>query len=102
MADAGALILVMLDNFYPVVRAVRANTQLEHIILTSPADFLPPILHTLYPLSQRHVKHPEPPLTAKERHEDKTLHIMSAMGDQHTRKGIEVFTLHVKAFGNEL
>src|SRR6266568_2099895 len=102
MADSGARILVMLDNFYPVVRAVRANTQLEHIILTSPADFLPPVLHTLYPLSQRNVKHPEPPLTAKERHEDKTLHAMSAMGDLRTRKGIEVFNLPVQASGNEL
>src|SRR5437588_11833449 len=102
MADSGARILVMLDNFYPVVRAVRANTQLEHIILTSPADFLPPVLHTLYPLSQRNVKHPESPLTAKERHEDKTLHTMSAMGDRHTRKGIAVFNLPVQASGNEL
>src|SRR5713101_6679531 len=102
MADSGARILVMLDNFYPVVRAVRANTQLEHIILTSPADFLPPLLHTLYPLSQRNVKHPEPPLTAKERHEDKTLHAMSAMWDLRTRKGIEVFNLPVQASGNEL
>ncbi len=102
MADSGARILVMLDNFYPVVRAVRANTQLEHIILTSPADFLPPVLHTLYPISQRNVKHPEPPLTAKERHEDKTLHTMSAMGDRHTRKGLEVFNLPVQASGNEL
>src|SRR5438105_2500488 len=102
MADAGARMLVMLDSFYPVVRAVRANTQLEHIILTSPADFLPPVLHTLYPLSQRNVKHPEPPLTAKERHEDRTLHAISAMGDLHTRKGIEVFNLPVQASGNEL
>src|SRR5216684_7561735 len=62
LADSGARILVMLDNFYPVVRAVRANTQLEHIILTKVSDFLPPVLHTLYPLSQRNVKHPEPPL----------------------------------------
>ena len=56
-----------------------ANTPLEHIILTSPADFLPPALHALYPLSQRNVKHPEPPLTARERFEDKTLHTMNAM-----------------------
>src|SRR5205814_10030932 len=62
----------------------------------------PPVLHTLYPLSQRNVKHPEPPLTAKERHEDKTLHAMRAMGDLRTRKGIEVFNLPVRASGDEL
>src|SRR2546423_13695175 len=74
MADSGARVLVMLDSFYPVVRAVRANTQLEHIILTSPADFLPPVLHTLYPISQRNARHPEPRLSTKERLQDKTLH----------------------------
>src|SRR5256714_12551062 len=74
MADSGARILVMLDNFYPVVRAVRAHTQLEHVILTSPPDFLPPVLHALYPLSQRNARHPEPRLSTKERLQDKTLH----------------------------
>src|SRR5437660_9607823 len=48
MADSGARVLVMLDSFYPVVHGVRANTSLEHVILTSPADFLPRVLHTLY------------------------------------------------------
>src|SRR5258706_12539561 len=52
LADAGARFIVMLDMFYPVVRAVRTNTALEQIILTSPADFLPRRLQTLYPLSQ--------------------------------------------------
>src|SRR5438067_13607490 len=86
LADSGARMLIMLDDFYPIVRAIRANTQLEHIILTSPADFLPPVLHTLYPLSQRNVKHPESPLTAKERREDKTLHTMSEMLHVHSTK----------------
>src|SRR5438874_3372625 len=79
LADSGARVLVMLDSFYPVVHGVRANTSLEHVILTSPADFLPRVLHTLYPLSQRNARHPEPQLTAKERRQDKTLHSMSAM-----------------------
>jgi len=60
LADSGACVIVMLDMFYPIVRAVRSNTALEHIIITSPADFLPPLLRTLYPLSQRRAKHPEP------------------------------------------
>src|SRR6266567_2803501 len=63
LADSGARVIVMLDSFYPVVRAVRANTALEHVILTSPADFLPPLLHALYPLSQRGAKNQEPRLT---------------------------------------
>src|SRR3989440_7978827 len=105
MADSGARILVMLDNFYPVVRAVRANTQLEHIIFTSPADFLPPLLQRLYPLSQRKTRHPEPRLTDKERQEDKTLHLMSELWESHENKkkgGIEVFNLPVQASGDDL
>src|SRR6266700_4192365 len=74
LADSGARVLVMLDDFYPVVRAIRANTALEHIIVTSPADYLPPLLHTLYPLSQLRAKHQEPRLTRKELHEDSTLY----------------------------
>ena len=66
LADAGARVLVMLDTFYPVVRAVRKQTAVEHIILTNPADFLPPLLRALYPLSQRRTRSPEPHLTRKE------------------------------------
>src|SRR6266700_928678 len=79
LADSDARVIVMLDMFYPVMRAVRANTALEHVILTSPADFLPPVLHMLYPLSQRSAKHPEPHLTDKEIQQDPTLHSMSTM-----------------------
>src|SRR6266852_8323400 len=79
LADSGARLIVMLDMFYPVVRAVRANTALEHIILTSPADFLPPMLQRLYPLTQVRARHPEPQLTEKELHQDEMLRTMSAM-----------------------
>src|SRR2546429_3457778 len=99
LADSGARMLIMLDDFYPIVRTVRAKTALEHVILTSPADYLPSVLHTLYPLSQRNSKHPEPRLTDKERREDKTLHSMSEMLQVHTTKGIEVFNLPVHATG---
>src|SRR5256712_10259523 len=102
MADSGARVLVMLDNFYPIVHAVRAHTQLEHIILTSPADFLPPVLHALYPLSQRNARHPETRLSVKERLQDKTLHSMSAMLQLQSRNGIEVFNLPVQTSGDEL
>src|SRR5436305_4586461 len=102
LADSGARVIVMLDMFYPVVRAVRANTALEHIIITSPADFLPPLLRTLYPLAQRRAKHPEPRLTEKELHEDAMLHSMSTLLQSHTKGGIEVFNLPVQATGDDL
>src|ERR1051326_6717129 len=83
MADSGAKVLIMLDDFYPLVREIRGETQLEHIIVTSPADYLPPLLRTLYPLSQRNVKKPMPPLTKKELQEDSMLHSMHDLLDSH-------------------
>jgi long-chain acyl-CoA synthetase len=77
LADSGARLLIMLDMFYPVVRAIRERTALEHIIFTSPADSLPPILRLLYPLRQR--RSGQPGLSARERHDDATLHMMKAL-----------------------
>lgn len=102
LADSGARAIVMLDMFYPVVRAVREKTALEHVILTSPADYLPPLLQRLYPLSQRNAKHPEPHLTEKELRQDKTLHIMHSLLQVHTKGGIEVYNLPVARSGNDL
>ena len=102
LADSGARVVVMLDMFYPVVRAVREKTALEHIIITSPADYLPPLLKRLYPLSQRGQKHPEPRLTEKELREDRMLHIMSSLLETHTKGGIEVFNLPVPTTGDDL
>src|SRR5256884_276878 len=102
LADSGARVVVTLDMFYPVVRAVRENTALENIIITSPTDYLPPVLRRLYPLTQLHAHHPQPPLTEKELREDKMLHVMSDMLGSHTKGGIEVFNLPVRASGDDL
>src|SRR6266852_3636102 len=102
LADSGARVMVMLDSFYPVVRAVRANTALEHVILTSPADFLPPLLHALYPLSQRGAKNQEPRLNSKEMQRDATLHSMHSILQPHTKGGLEVFKLPAPSSGEDL
>ncbi|HLI68447.1 MAG TPA: long-chain fatty acid--CoA ligase [Ktedonobacteraceae bacterium] len=102
LADSGARVLVMLDMFYPVVRAVRDRTSLEQIIITSPADFLPPVLRVLYPLSQRRARLPEPRLTPQELRSDAMLRTMSEMLEPHTKGGVEVFNLPEPAGGNEL
>ena len=91
LADSGARVLVMLDTFYPIVQAVRKQTALEHIIVTSPADFLPPLLRALYPLSQRGARSPEPHLTHKELHDDQTLHVMHMLLESHTVDDRAVF-----------
>jgi long-chain acyl-CoA synthetase len=92
LADSGARVLVMLDTFYPVVRTVRKQTALEHIILTSPADFMPPVLRALYPLSQQRTRSPEPPLTRKELHDDQTLHVLHTLLEPQSGDDSGIFT----------
>jgi long-chain acyl-CoA synthetase len=102
LADSDAKLIVVLDTFYPVVRAARENTALEHVIITSPADFLSPMLRTLYPLTLRHARLPEPRLTDKELHGDRTLHVMKTMLETHIKGEVELFNLPVPAVGNDL
>lgn len=100
--DSGAKVLIMLDSFYPIVRAVRKQTALEHIVITSVADFLPPILHVLYPLSQHGNKAPQPPLTEKELHDDAMLHSMQSLLKTRSKGEIEHFNLPVPVSSDEL
>ncbi len=102
MANAGARVLIMLDTFYPVVRAIRDQTQLEHVLITSVSDFLPPLLRTLYPLSQRKVQVLQPRLTTQEVHDDPMLHNLAEMLVQRTKGGVEVFNLPTPAHGDDL
>jgi len=101
LKDSGAKVLVALDMFYPRVREIRHETALEHIIVTSPADYLPTLLRTLYPLSQRKQK-PEKPLTDKEIQDDPGLHVMRTILAEQTRGGVELFNLPVPARSSDL
>jgi long-chain acyl-CoA synthetase len=101
LTDSGATVIIMLDSFYPLVRNIRAQTALEHIIVTSPADFLPPLLRTLYPLSQRGVKVPEPKLSEKELKSDPTLHTVQSFLSVH-KGSVTAFNLPVPVMGDDL
>jgi len=52
MNDSGAETIVALDLLYPRVKAIRSETGLKRVILTSARDFLPPLLRALYPLKE--------------------------------------------------
>jgi long-chain acyl-CoA synthetase len=99
--DSGASVIVMLDMYYPLVRDIRSQTVLEHVIVTSPADFLPPVLRVLYPLSQRGVKGSEHPLAESELKGDATLHTMHSFLTIH-KGSIESFNLPVQVTGDDL
>lgn len=83
LVDSGARVIVMLDTFYPLVRAIRSQTVLEHVIVTSPADFLPPLQRALYQLTQLRAKQPGPHLSTKELHSDQALHLMHTLIEHH-------------------
>src|SRR5258708_2008697 len=102
LADSGAHIVIMLDMYYPVVRAIRSNTNIEHVIVTSPSDYLPPVLHLLYPLSQRNAKLPEPRLTVQELRDDTTLHNMATLLKPGNKGGVDIFNLPVPAHSEDL
>ena len=53
LADAGARFAVTLDLTYPNLAAVIAETPVEHVIVTSAADYLPPALAVLFRMKQR-------------------------------------------------
>jgi long-chain acyl-CoA synthetase len=101
LKDSDATVIVMLDTFYPLVRDIRPQTVLEHVIVTSPADFLPPLLRILYPLSQRGVKLPKNQLTEKELKSDPTLHTVHSFLTIH-KGSIEAFNLPVQVAGDDL
>ena len=94
LADAEARYMVMLEDFYPVIRAIRADTALEQVILTSPAEYLPLSLRLLYPYSQRHsqrhARRAEPRLTKKEWQQDATLHSWSEVMRSPASKRVDV------------
>lgn len=102
LADSGAKVLVMLDKFYPIVRNIRDKTALEHIIIASPADFLPLLLQKLYPLTQKKEKDPQPPLTRKEIAAHPFLHEMQPILNTNTKGSIELYNLPVETKSDEI
>jgi long-chain acyl-CoA synthetase len=102
LEDSGAKVIVMLDMYYPTVQNVCARTALEHIIITSPADYLPPLLRLLYPLKQRRDKTASAGPSRQDFAQDDTLRLMREMLAPHTRGGIELFNLPVPMSGEDL
>jgi long-chain acyl-CoA synthetase len=50
--DSGAETIVALDLLYPRVEAIRSQTGLKRVILTSVKDLLPPLLRAFYPIKE--------------------------------------------------
>jgi long-chain acyl-CoA synthetase len=48
--DAGAEIVVTLSSFYKKLDGIRANTRLQHIVVTNIKEYFPPLLRLLFTL----------------------------------------------------
>jgi long-chain acyl-CoA synthetase len=52
LADSGATVVVALSRLYPVVKAARSNTAVEHVIVTNIKEEMPPVLRLLFTLAK--------------------------------------------------
>src|SRR5438445_11801322 len=52
LADSGATVVVVLSRLYPVVKAARANTSVEHVVITNIKEEMPPVLRVLFTLAK--------------------------------------------------
>lgn len=103
--DAGVKVVVMLDQFYPTLAAVRAHTSVEHIILTNVADYFPAALGAVYRLKERMDARskPKPHAGAKDLRADPIIaQWKDVLGQGHNRQGFEVFPLPQPAASDDL
>src|SRR5256886_7482549 len=52
LADSGATVVVVLSRLYPLVKAARAATSVEHVIVTNIKEEMPPLLRVLFTLAK--------------------------------------------------
>jgi len=52
LADSGATVVVVLSRLYPLVKAARAGTSVEHVIVTNIKEEMPPLLRMLFTLAK--------------------------------------------------
>ncbi|MGO8950838.1 MAG: long-chain-fatty-acid--CoA ligase [Ktedonobacterales bacterium] len=103
LQDSGAVAAITLDQFYPTFSSVRGETSLRHIILTSPADYFPPLLATLYRLRQIRELRSRPHIEAVQAGEGPELHrFVNLIGHAAGRQGFRVFPLPEQAGPNDL
>ncbi len=52
LKDSGAETIVVMSRFYPIVKQVRANTALKHVIVTNIKEYFPPLIKLLFTLAK--------------------------------------------------
>jgi long-chain acyl-CoA synthetase len=52
LKDSGAETMVVMSRFYPIVKQVRPNTRLRHVIVTNIKEYFPPLTKLLFTLAR--------------------------------------------------
>ena len=52
LKDSGAETMLVMSRMYPIVKQVRANTALKHVIVTNIKEYFPPLLKLLFTLAK--------------------------------------------------
>jgi long-chain acyl-CoA synthetase len=52
LKDSGAETVLVMSAFYPVIKQVRANTALKHVIVTNIKEYFPPLTKLLFTLAK--------------------------------------------------
>jgi len=52
LADSGATVVVVLSRLYPLVKAARTATAVEHVIVTNIKEEMPPVMRLLFTLAK--------------------------------------------------
>lgn len=101
--DSGSTVIVMLDQFYPNLAAVRERTPLKHVILTSVSDYFPAPLAFAYKASEyikQRGKHPVDMKTLMARPD--THSFKAVLGPAHGSQGFQVYALPEPAQSGEI
>jgi long-chain acyl-CoA synthetase len=94
LQDAGVKVAITLDMLYPTLAAVRITTPVEHVILTSPADYLPPSLAVLYRIREARESRGRPRVDARTLRADPSIHhFREVLGQARDRHGFELYRL---------
>jgi long-chain acyl-CoA synthetase len=104
LQDAGVTVVVTLDQLYPTLAAVRAETPVRHVVLARVADYLPPLLALGYQLRRRREARHEPRVDPRVIAGDRTIHQFKDLVARGTagKRSMELFALPAPAQPDDL
>jgi len=60
LADSGATVIVIMENFAHKLEAALAGTQIRHVVVTRLGDFMPPLKRTLFNIANTYLRRAVP------------------------------------------